>query len=205
MRHAVAGNKLSRNSSLRKTTVRDLAKATLIHERICTTQARAKEAQKLVDKLITLGKKGKLSHQRRAFSILCHQNLVSNLFRKTAPRFKDRQGGYTRIIPLGPRRGDNAKLVYLELTEKDEALIAKKRAAAIGKSEKAAAGQAPVKPEHQHDETKKGEGKESAAPRGAHKEDVSNITDKKAVPHEKEAKPKFGGLRSIFKKQSRGQ
>ncbi|MCK5611113.1 50S ribosomal protein L17, partial [Candidatus Pacearchaeota archaeon] len=115
MRHAVSGNKLGRNSSWRKATVRDIAKATLIRQRICTTKAKAKEARKLVDRLITLGKKGTLAHRRKAFSILNDHKLVSQLFNKTAPRFQKRKGGYTRIIPLSFRRGDNAQLVYLEL------------------------------------------------------------------------------------------
>src|SRR3989338_8184504 len=104
MRHGMAGNKLSRNSSLRKATVRDLAKATLIQQRICTTEAKAKEARKLVDKLITLGKKGTLADKRWTCAILCDHRIVSDLFNKTSPRFKDRVGGYTRIIHLGNRR-----------------------------------------------------------------------------------------------------
>ena len=70
MRHAKAGNRLSRNQSLRKATLRDLARATLVQERICTTRAKAKEARKLIDKLITLGKKDTLAARRRAFAIL---------------------------------------------------------------------------------------------------------------------------------------
>lgn len=120
MRHRIAGNRLSRNSTLRKATVRDLAKATLIAQRICTTKAKAKEARKLVEKLITLGKKGTLAAKRHAFSILCDHQLVSDLFNKTSPRFKNRIGGYTRIIMLSTRRGDNAQLAFLELTEKEE-------------------------------------------------------------------------------------
>src|SRR5208282_4762250 len=98
MRHAKAGNRLSRNQSLRKATVRDLAKATLLQERICTTRAKAKEARKMVEKLITLGKKNTLAARRRAFAILCDHHIVSQLFLKTAPRFKNRNGGYTRMI-----------------------------------------------------------------------------------------------------------
>ncbi|MFT5169422.1 MAG: large subunit ribosomal protein L17 [Lysobacterales bacterium] len=118
MRHKISGNTLNRMSSHRKATVRDIAKATLIHERIQTTKVKAKESRKMVDKLITLGKKGELSHKRRAFAILCDHKLVSNLFNETAPLFKSRNGGYTRIIPIGKRRGDNAEVVILELTEK---------------------------------------------------------------------------------------
>lgn len=136
MRHGIAGNKLSRNSSLRKATLRDLAKATLIKQRICTTEAKAKEARKLVDQLITLGKKGSLADKRRAFAILCDHGLVRDLFAKTSPRFKNRIGGYTRIIHLGTRRGDNARLVFLELTEKEEVIIAKPKSSAAVKKEK---------------------------------------------------------------------
>lgn len=117
MRHKIAHKTLNRKQAHRKATVRDIAKATLIHNRIQTTEVKAKEARKLVDKLITLGKKGTLAHKRRAFAILCDHKLVSNLFNETSPRFKERNGGYTRIIKLGNRRGDNASLVFLELTE----------------------------------------------------------------------------------------
>ena len=137
MRHAIAGNRLGRNSTLRKATIRDLAKATLIEQRICTTRAKAKEARKLVDKLITLGKKGTLSDKRRAFAVLCDHGIVSDLFTRTAPRFKSRIGGYTRIISLGTRRGDNAQLALLELTEKAEVIISRpKSTAAAKKTEK---------------------------------------------------------------------
>ena len=118
---------------MRAATVRDVAKATLINQRICTTKAKAKEARKLVDRLITLGKKGSLAHRRRAFAILCDHSLVSELFNKTAPRFRERNGGYTRIISLSLRRGDNAQLVYLELTEKDSSLVSKVKSSAIPK------------------------------------------------------------------------
>ena len=133
MRHKIAGNKLGRNSGLRAATVRDVAKATLINQRICTTKAKAKEARKLVDRLITLGKKGALAHRRRAFAVLCDHALVKDLFEKTAPRFRNRNGGYTRIITLSLRRGDNAQLAYLELTEKDAAFVSKAKSSAIPK------------------------------------------------------------------------
>ena len=115
MRHGMAGNRFGRNSSLRKATVRDLAKATLIAQRICTTEAKAKEARKLVDRLITLGKKGTLSAKRHAFAILSDHKVVSDLFAKTSPRFQNRIGGYTRIIKLGPRQGDAAPIALIEL------------------------------------------------------------------------------------------
>ncbi len=123
MRHGKSGNRLSRNKSLRKATIRDLARATLVQERICTTRAKAKEARKMIEKLITLGKKDTLIARRRAFAILCDHGLVSQLFKDTAPRFKSRAGGYTRIIPYTKRAGDNAELAFLELTEKSRNII----------------------------------------------------------------------------------
>jgi large subunit ribosomal protein L17 len=123
MRHGKSGNRLSRNQSLRKATLRDMAKAVFLQERICTTRAKAKEARKLIEKLITLGKKDTLAARRRAFAILCDHAEVSQLFSKVAPRFKSRNGGYTRIIPYMQRSGDNAELAFLELTEKSREII----------------------------------------------------------------------------------
>jgi large subunit ribosomal protein L17 len=123
MRHGKSGNRLSRNQSLRKATLRDMAKAVFLQERICTTRAKAKEARKLIEKLITLGKEDTLAARRRAFAILCDHKEVSQLFSKVAPRFKARKGGYTRIIPYIQRGGDNAALAFLELTEKSREII----------------------------------------------------------------------------------
>src|ERR1700743_626587 len=133
MRHAKAGNRLSRNKSLRKATLRDMARAILVQERICTTRAKAKEARKLIEKLITLGKKDTLAARRRAFAILCDHGVVSQLFTTTAPRFKSRNGGYTRIIPYMQRGGDNAELAFLELTEKSKEIITGQKASKASK------------------------------------------------------------------------
>lgn len=127
MRHGKSGNRLSRNQTLRKATMRDMARAILVEERIFTTKAKAKEGRKFIEKLITLGKKGTLADKRRAFAILCDHQMVSDLFNETAPRFKGRAGGYTRIIPFGNRRGDNAEMVYLELTEKKNSIVSKRK------------------------------------------------------------------------------
>ena len=123
MRHGKSGNRLSRNQTLRKATLRDMAKAVFLQERICTTRAKAKEARKLIEKLITLGKKDTLAARRRAFAILCDHKEVSQLFTNVAPRFKARNGGYTRIIPYVQRGGDNAELAFLELTETTRVII----------------------------------------------------------------------------------
>jgi len=129
MRHGKAGRKFERFSAWRKATMRDIARATLIHQRITTTEARAKEARKLVDNLIRLGKEGTLAARRQVFAVLGDHQLVKQIFDKIAPRFATRSGGYTRIIPVGFRRGDNASLVLLELTEKEIVVKAKPKTA----------------------------------------------------------------------------
>jgi large subunit ribosomal protein L17 len=119
MRHGVSGKKFGRNQTLRAATIRDLVKALLINQKIQTTRIKAGEARKAVDKMITLGKKNTLAAKRRAFAILCDHALVSTLFTTIAPRFAQRQGGYTRVIKLSVnRQGDNAEMAILELTEK---------------------------------------------------------------------------------------
>jgi len=196
MRHGIAGNKLGRNSSWRKATVRDIAKATLLREKIFTTKAKAKESRKLVDQLITLGKKGTLAHRRQAFAVLCDHKLVSELFNKIAPRFQMRQGGYTRIIPLAlNRRGDNAQMVVLELTEKKPAPVQKAKKAAVAKKKTPASpGVAPaeISPESkQPDISKTSSSKASKAPVPKEKKDKS-----------KPEKRAMGGIKKIFRRKS---
>lgn len=201
MRHGMAGNRFSRNSSLRKATVRDLAKATLVAQRICTTEAKAKEARKLVDKLITLGKKGTLSAKRRAFAILCDHKIVSDLFSMTSPRFRNRIGGYTRIIKLGTRRGDNAALAYLELTEKEIIIVSKPKTASTAPKEKtteAAHHDHEHHDEHTHDEPKP---KPKAVIKEQPKKDA--IKDQKSLPDKDKPRGKFmGGIRNMFNRGS---
>ena len=204
MRHGMAGNKLSRNSSLRKATVRDIAKATLERQRICTTQAKAKEARKLVDKLITLGKKGSLADKRRAFAILCDHKLVSTLFTKTSPRFKQRNGGYTRVIPLGNRRGDNARLAFLELTEKEEIVVSKPKSGAAQKKNAESAATAP--------ELKKSDAKIKAKEVAATDKKEQVIKQeapkpKQVVPSKDLGKPgkRFSAIRKLFNRKAPGQ
>lgn len=101
--------------------MRNVVASLFTFERITTTMAKAKEARRLAERLITLAKSGSLSNRRHAASLLGqNKKLVQDLFREIAPRFKDRCGGYTRIIQKGRRYGDNASLVILELTEQKE-------------------------------------------------------------------------------------
>ncbi|MBW8350645.1 50S ribosomal protein L17 [Bacillus sp. IITD106] len=115
--------KLGRTSSQRKAMLRDLATDLIISERIETTEARAKELRSVVEKMITLGKRGDLHARRQAAAFIRHevanaednQDAVQKLFADIAPRYAERQGGYTRIMKLGPRRGDGAPMVVIEL------------------------------------------------------------------------------------------
>lgn len=117
--------KLGRTSDQRKAMLRDLATSLIVSERIETTEARAKEVRSLVEKLITLGKKGDLASRRNAAKTLRNveilneddstQNALQKLFGEIAERYSERQGGYTRILKVGPRRGDGAESVIIEL------------------------------------------------------------------------------------------
>jgi large subunit ribosomal protein L17 len=117
MPHAVHTRDLGRNRSWRKATARSLAQALLKRERIKTTWAKAKEAQRITERLITLGKEGSLPARRRAQSILNDVDGVRKLFAEIAPRFQNRAGGYTRILHYGNRAGDGAAMAWIELVE----------------------------------------------------------------------------------------
>ena len=114
--------------SHRNATLRNMVRSLIKYQRIQTTLVRAKEARRLAEPLITIGKVDTVAARRRAYSILAERDLVAKLFNEIAPLFKGRNGGYTRIIPLGFRRGDGAHLAILELTErKIEEKVAKKK------------------------------------------------------------------------------
>jgi large subunit ribosomal protein L17 len=117
MRHRKKKLRLNRFTSWRRATVISLARNLLLKERIFTTAAKARAAQPLAERLITLGKQNSLIARRQAYRIIGDHSLVSLLFKEIAPRFNNRIGGYTRKIFWGRRRGDNAKIVVLELTE----------------------------------------------------------------------------------------
>ena len=124
MRHARAGKKLGRDSAHRKALYSNLAGALITHGRIQTTEAKAKAVKPLAEQMITLGKRGDLAARRHAISTLRSNDVVHVLFAEVAPRFTDRPGGYTRIVKLGPRQGDAAPMVLLELVDYDDAVAA---------------------------------------------------------------------------------
>ncbi len=133
----MAYRKLGRISSQRKAILRDLVSDLIINERIKTTEARAKEVRRLADKMVTLGKRGDLHARRQAAKVLRNEiasfeetedaiiveDVLQKLFDNIAPRFQDRNGGYTRILKMGPRRGDAARMVLLEFVEGSEAEV----------------------------------------------------------------------------------
>ena len=121
MRHRRAGKKLGRDSAHRKALYSNLAGALIEHGRIKTTEAKAKAVKPFAEQMITLGKRGDLHARRLALAELRSQDVVHQLFADVAPRFADRPGGYTRIVKIGPRYGDAAEMVYLELVDYEPA------------------------------------------------------------------------------------
>lgn len=117
MRHRKTGRKLGRDSAHRKALYSNLAVAVIEHGRIRTTEAKAKEVRPLVEELVTLGKRGDLAAHRQAVSVLRSKGATHTLFSDVAPRFADRPGGYTRIVKIGPRQGDAARMAYLEFVD----------------------------------------------------------------------------------------
>lgn len=115
MRHRIAGRKLNRSSAHRKSLYRNLVTDLLNYEKITTTEAKAKEIKGLAEKMVTLGKHGDLHARRQAMEVLMSSKVASKLFEDIAPRYAERAGGYTRITKIGPRLGDGALMVRLEL------------------------------------------------------------------------------------------
>ena len=116
MRHQKAKGKLSRDSAHRKALMMNLSKEIIEHERIKTTEAKAKAVKPEIERLITLAKRGDLHARRQALSTLAQDKFaVHRLFEEVAPRYAERAGGYTRILKLGPRRSDATEMVFIEL------------------------------------------------------------------------------------------
>jgi large subunit ribosomal protein L17 len=188
MRHSKRKLQLNRFTSWNRATLISLARAILIHQKIETTQGRARAVKPLVEKLISLGKENSLSAKRRAYAVLGDHKLVSLLFKDIAPRFAKRPGGYTRTINLGFRRGDNAKLVILSLTDIKEIIRKKPKAEAKKKEIAGEPGAIDVQAqEEQPAQTK--------APK------VETVVQEKPPIGKKPTKKFLGGLRGIFKRE----
>ena len=117
MRHKKLGRRFGRQSAHRQAMFSNMAAALIKHEQIVTTLPKAKDLRPIVEKLVTLGKRGDLHARRQALSVLRSQEVVHKLFADVGPRMADRPGGYSRIVKLGNRPGDAAEMVYLELVD----------------------------------------------------------------------------------------
>ncbi len=120
MKHNIKNKKLNKNSSHRKAMFKNLSNALIKHEQITTTLPKAKELKRFVEKIITLGKNANLNSRRKTLSILQDEKMTKKIFDTFATRYKERNGGYTRIIKLGKRFGDNAPTAIIELVDRDE-------------------------------------------------------------------------------------
>ena len=120
MKHKIKGKKLNRTSSHRKALFKNMAQAIIKHEQIITTLPKAKTMKPIIDKLITMAKKGNLHARRQAFSKLRDNKMVTKLFGTLATRYADRSGGYTRVLKAGYRYGDAAAMAVIELVDRDE-------------------------------------------------------------------------------------
>jgi large subunit ribosomal protein L17 len=127
MRHNRQTHRLGRNHNERQAMLENMVTSLLVHQEIKTTLQKAKAAQRLAERVITMGKTDTLASRRKAFSHLQDHQLTSKLFREVAPRFKDRKGGYTRILQLQRRKGDGAQLAILQLTEQEVKVVDPKK------------------------------------------------------------------------------
>ena len=190
MRHKHARLQLSRFTSWHKATLKSLAMSLFLHQSIRTTKAKAKAVKPLVEKLITLAKSNTLAAKRQVYKVLGDHQLVSLLFKDIAPRFTSK-GGYTRIINLGNRRGDNASMVIFELTQvikKEKKRLKKEKATEVEPIEDipAAVKEKPV---------------EEKKPKVV---TAVEVKEKERPPITKKPSKKFlGGLRTIFKRERR--
>jgi large subunit ribosomal protein L17 len=177
MKHRMHTRHLGRSSAHRKALMRNMVTSLLEHERIETTDAKAKELRRVADRMITLGKRGTLHARRRALRTIRSRVVAAKVFDSLAARYRDRAGGYTRVLKLGPRPGDAAPISIIELVDRETGAAAPKRgvapgkAAAARKTAPAAKAAAAAKPKP---------GKPAAKPAAAKKRSAKPAADAKA-------------------------
>ena len=194
MRHRKMRSKLGMKTSHRKAAFRNIVKSLLKYQRIQISLARAKGVRRLAERLITLSKTDTVVARRHAFDILTDRDLVGKLFNETAPLFKNRTSGYTRIIPLGFRRGDGASMCFLELTEKK---IVEK----MPKNKKAKGEEAKPEAEAKH-EAKAGApeaAKEEKRAKEEHKKEAKKLEAEKMTERVKSEDRKLADKRGFMK------
>lgn len=185
MRHRRQTHRLGRNHNERTAMLENLVSSLLVYQQVKTTLQKAKAAQRLADRVITLGKADTLAARRKVFSYLQDHQLTSKIFKEVAPRFKSRIGGYTRILHLDRRKGDGAQLALLELTEKEIRVKEEKKSKKATKEEKSLA------PGAAHDEKA-----ESHAHPHPHVEKEKPFQKE---PPQKQEKPKGGFFKNLGK------
>jgi len=178
LRHARTGKKLGRDSAHRKALYSNLAGALIEHGRIRTTVTKAKAVKPLAEQMITLGRRGDLHARRQATAFLRSRDVVHKLFDEVAPLFKDRPGGYTRIVKIGPRAGDSAEMAYLELVA--EEYVAEQREARTPEPQASETHVAPEVPEELEEEPLPEE-EEPSEDEEASDTDVSDTPDSEPV------------------------
>ena len=165
MRHGVGGRKLGRTTSHRTAMLRNMVTSFLKHEKIETTDVKAKELKRVAEKMITLAKKGSLHARRQAAAVLRDKDVLKKLFDELGARFADRQGGYTRIVKTGFRVGDSSPLAIVELLGKPAEKKGKKEKAARKEGKPKAAPKAPKAKKEGKPKAAKGEKGEKSAPK----------------------------------------
>ena len=188
MRHLKAGRKFGRTSAHRKALFRNLVQALIKRERISTTLAKAKELRGKVEKTITLGKKGTLHARRQAFKLAPAKEAVQKLFGPLAERYANRPGGYTRIIRIGHRKGDDAPMAFIELVDREgEAKVSSKEKTAPKKEAKDTKPKVTEKKKAEP-KAKKSAPKKNKAPADKKKSDSKKEPAKKDKPEDKKKK-----------------
>ena len=207
MRHRKRRTRLSMMGARRDATLKNMVKSLFAHQKITTTLARAKQAKRVAEPLITLSKTDSVAARQKAFSVLTDRDLVSKLFKEISPLFKARSSGYTRIIPLGFRRGDGATMAILEFTDKTvvEKLPKKKKEKAkieTPKDEteavKESAAEVPEKAQDEKNEIKKEEPrKHKPTPREEKMHEKAKSEEKKITDN----KGFMKNIRGLFRKR----
>ena len=188
MRHLKAGRKFGRTSAHRKALFRNLVQALIKRERISTTLAKAKELRGKVEKTITLGKKGTLHARRQAFKLAPAKEAVQKVFGPLAERYANRPGGYTRIIRIGHRKGDDAPMAFIELVDREgEAKVSSKEKTAPKKEAKDTKPKVTEKKKAEP-KVKESAPKKNKAPADKKKSDSKKEPAKKDKPEDKKKK-----------------
>jgi len=191
MRHGKAGKKFGRTPSHRKAMFRNMVTSLLKHERIVTTEVKAKEIGRLTEKMITLGKRGDLHARRQAVAFIRSNEVVKRLFSEYAQRYASREGGYTRVLKLEPRAGDNAPMALVELVDRPITESKEKKESKPKKESKAQSTKTKEKKEDAiKAEKKESKPKKASVKKTAEKEDAEAKPKKKSAAKKEKTKEK---------------